>query len=107
MNAFNNPAMEALKERLADPKSTAPPAKPTDRRPAKPADHVREFRLLDGRPIAVDRRSISFLVAHKENPDTATVIGMRVWGAKPVPVQMPYGELRKWWLGTGNQQGGR
>jgi hypothetical protein len=97
-----------LKERLAEPATpnrnkpmADPPRRPERRDREKPhrphVDHVRQFTLVGGRPIAIDRRAVSFIVASKDNPDSATVIGMRVFAAKPVPVQTPYDEMLAWW----------
>jgi hypothetical protein len=85
------------------------PDRPFDRdRPRAPIGaHAHEFKLLDGRPITIDRRAISFACAHKEHPDTATVIGMHVFAAKPVPLQIPYPEMLKWWLGTDEPRSAR
>jgi hypothetical protein len=72
-----------------------------DSRPRIPfRDQVRSLTMLDGsREITIDRRCIGFLCPVKDAPDTATVVGLRLAGAKPVPVRTPYAELKKWWLG--------
>ncbi|HEY1244175.1 MAG TPA: hypothetical protein VGF29_05020 [Hyphomicrobiaceae bacterium] len=98
-------SMATRKDTTMEAKSNAPPARIERRldrgRPKAPhTDHVRDFKLLDGRPITIDRRTISFVVANKDQPEVATVIGMRVWRAAPVPVQSPYEDVRKWWLGV-------
>jgi hypothetical protein len=119
MNAFNTPAMEALKERLADPKpkperSTMPPAPSTatpvpakverryDRdRPKVPhTAFMREFQLADGGRLTADRRSIALVFEGSAGSDGTlhTYIAWRT-PAKPLPVKAPYSEVVAWWRG--------
>jgi hypothetical protein len=74
-----------------------------DDRPHVPfRDHVRSFTLLGGgRELVIDRRFIAFLVPDKNNPATTTVIGLRSFSAKPIPVEAPFEEIKRWWMWSG------
>jgi hypothetical protein len=80
-----------------------PPARRFDKPRVPFREQIRSLRMLDdNREIVLDRRCIAFLCAHKEAPDRATVVGIRLPGAKPVVVQTSIAELKQWWLGDTN-----
>jgi hypothetical protein len=74
------------------PPAPAPPAAPAK----KPASDIREFQLLDGRPIALVRSTVSFATPHKDEPDTAVIVGLR--NARAVPIRASYTSFLQWWL---------
>ena len=83
---------------------TSTTVRPSGRRFDKPRvpfrEQVRSLRMLeDNREVVIDRRVIAFLCAFKEAPDKATVMGIRLPGARPIVVQTPIEELKRWWLG--------
>lgn len=63
------------------------------------AAHIREFKLPDGRRIAVDRRSVAFAVQCKEHPTERTVLAFRAGKAGPCPVMAPIDAVLPWWTG--------
>jgi hypothetical protein len=76
----------------------APPPAPAPAAPAKkhPALDLREFQLPDGRPMALLRGVVTFAVPDKNDPDTATVVGIR--NARAVPLRINYTDFMRWWL---------
>jgi hypothetical protein len=125
MSAFNTPAMEALKERLADPKPNKPERK-TMQTPSTPASapakverrydrdrpkvphtaFMREFQLADGGRLTADRRSIAMVFEGSAGSDGTlhTYIAWRT-PAKPLPVKEAYSEVVAWWRGEGAGNG--
>jgi hypothetical protein len=114
MNALNTPAMQALKQRLADPEpkpkrittmADPPPRRPERRdrdRPYRPhTDHLREFTVADGRTILADRRGLCFAIAAKPHDfggQAVTILAFRS-SVKGVPVLCDYDVVKAWWLG--------
>jgi hypothetical protein len=90
-----------MKEKLTLPgKPNGDPA-PVPAKPSKPqrsdgATAVREFQLLDGRPMALHKTVVMFAVPLQTDPEGATVVGIR--NAKACPLRVPYPEFLKWWL---------
>jgi hypothetical protein len=61
--------------------------------------HLREFLLVDGRRLLLDRRSIAFLCEAKEeefNGKKVTIVAFKT-PARACPVTTPYDELVAWW----------
>jgi len=71
------------------------------RRRPKPYDPatVREFQLIDGRPIALHRHGIRFATPLKEDPERATLVGIMA-GKSPLPLSITYASFMAWWLKT-------
>ena len=86
---------------MAETTTIRPPGRRFDRPRIPFHQQVRSLRMFDdGREIVLDRRCIAFLSAHKEAPERATVVGIRLPGARPVVVTTPLAELKDWWLGS-------
>jgi len=91
--------MKQERARLALPASNgpaAPPAEPKQEAKQRPkANDVREFQMLDGRVIALHRSVVTFAVAERNEPDTATIVGLR--NARAVPIRLNYTSFMAWW----------
>jgi hypothetical protein len=65
---------------------------------------MRELTMADGRKLTVDRRSVAMLCEadpQKFNGRKISIVGFRIPGANPVPVQEGYHDLKSWWRGDG------
>jgi hypothetical protein len=95
------PAKERSRLTMA-PAPTPPPAPaPAAPAPAAPpkkhlASDLREFQLLDGRPLALLRGTVTFATPDKNDPETATVVGLR--NSRAVPLRISYVSFMQWWL---------
>jgi hypothetical protein len=90
------PAKERQRLTMAPAPPPAPPAPPAAA-PAKKhhVSSIREFQLLDGRAIALLRDAVTFAVPDKNDPDAATVVGLR--NARAVPLRISYTSFMAWW----------
>lgn len=60
--------------------------------------HLKVLKMVDGREIVIDRRTLGFLCPIKGHEETQTIVGFRITGAKPVPVAAAYTELKACWF---------
>jgi hypothetical protein len=58
-------------------------------------DHVRTFRLTDGRSLAVDRRVVAFV---REETGHRSSLALKLSGQRPLVVECPFSEAIAWWL---------
>jgi hypothetical protein len=66
--------------------------------------YMRELTMADGRKLTIDRRSVAMIVEGKPEKfegKKVTIVGFRIPGASPVPVQEGYHDLKSWWRGDG------
>jgi len=80
--------------------NSSPPGTEAKKSPDGPFDlgwNVREFHLLDGRPISIHRRSVRFACPLKTNPEGATLVGLKE-GVSACPLKIRYTEFKAWWL---------
>jgi hypothetical protein len=66
---------------------------------------MRELTMADGRKLTIDRRSVAMLCEGKPEKfegRKVTIVGFRIPGAAPVPVQEGYHDLKSWWRGDAN-----
>ena len=79
------------------PASPAPPAPAPAVKQQRPISRdLREFQLLDGRPLALLRGTVTFATPEKNEPETATVVGIR--NSRAVPLRISYTAFLQWWL---------
>ena len=79
--------------------ATPPPAPAEEKQAAKPkpapTNDIREFQMLDGRPIGIHRLSVTFAAPNKDAPDKETIVGLR--HAKAVPLRVNHASFMQWW----------
>jgi len=73
----------------------APPATPPVTKPSGAA-LIREFQMMDGRPMALHKSVVQFAAPMQSNPERATIVGIK--NAKACPLKIPYADFLKWWL---------
>ena len=62
--------------------------------------HLKEFSMVDGRKILIDRRAVAFVCQRKEAPDAHCIVAFKS-GSSGVPVAATYTDLKAWWRGDG------
>jgi hypothetical protein len=73
---------------------------PPMRRPYVPhTAYLKEFNVIDGRKILIDKRAVAFICQRREEPEKHCIVAFKS-GSMGVPIAATYSDLSNWWRST-------